>query len=327
MTHKERFMAAISFRQPSDMVAMLELAFQIYGEYIGEDPVVGCDFAKLSPKEKERALRRNAEIMIEAAQKAGHDAILDFGAYWEVAPGVPALLWLPTFEDRLAQIRAVRDAAGGEFALAGVLGGMIGTIPLAGGDVYGLIERIYDDPEGVHTEAESILQGMLAMQREMRETGADAIINCTDIAFNTGTFFSPRQLEEFFFPYLARWAKACKEEGLLSILHTDGNLHGVMDQILASGINALQCVDPLAGMDIGSLKKEVDGKLALIGNVDCAVLHTGTPEEIDGLCKEVLESCKHGGGFAFGGCNAIFKGISAESYQIMVDARKKYGSY
>ena len=117
MTHKERILAAINFQQPDDMVAMFEIEFQIYGEYVGEDPVVGHNFAKMSKKEKEYALRRNAEIFVMAALKAGHDAIRDIGAYWEVAPGIPALLWLPTLEDRVAQMQAISDAAGGEFLL------------------------------------------------------------------------------------------------------------------------------------------------------------------------------------------------------------------
>ena len=324
MTHKQRFISAMNHIQPEDKVAMFELGFQIYNEYVGEDPTVGHEYAKQSKLEKERTLGRNAEIMVQAAHKAGHDAIRDIGGYWEVSPGVPTLLWLPEAEDRLAQIKAIKKEAGDEFAIVGSVGSFVGTIP-DGAHINDYVMRMYDEPEAVLKDAEEYLQNMIAKQCKLAEVGVDAVLSSSDIAFNSGTFLPPAMLDDIFFPYVTRWAEECKKSGLLSILHSDGNLYPVMDQILASGINALQCIDPIAGMEIGECKRRVNGKLTLIGNVDCAVLHMGTPQEIDALCKNVIESAGDGAGFIFGGCNAIFKGISAENYQVMVDARNKYG--
>ena len=324
MTHKQRFISAMNHIKPVDKIAMFELCFQIYEEYVGEDPTVGHKYAKLSKAEKERALCRNAEIMVQAAHKAGHDAIRDIGGYWEVSPGVPTLLWLPEEEDRLAQIRAIKKESGNEFAIVGSVGSFVGTIP-DGAYINEYVMRIYDEPQEVIKDAEEYLQNMLAKQRKLAEAGVDAVLSSSDIAFNSGTFLPPAILDNIFFPYVTRWAEECKKEGLLSILHSDGDLYPVMDRILASGVSALQCIDPIAGMEIDECMRRVDGRLALIGNVDCAVLHMGTPHEIDALCKNVVEGAGDGSGFAFGGCNAIFKGISAENYQVMVDARDKYG--
>ncbi len=43
------------------------------------------------------------------------------------------------------------------------------------------------------------------------------------------------------------------------------------------------------------------------------------------LVRELIEGCREGGGFVLSACNVIFKGIPAENYQAMVDARRKYG--
>jgi len=326
MRNKDRFIAAMEFRQPDDMAAMFELEFQIYKEYVGEDPVVGFEYAKLSQKEKEMALGRNAQLFAQAADKAGHDAIRDIGSYWEIAPGVPAVLWLPEIEDRAAQIRAIKQETGDEFFIFCTVGGMAGSIP-DGDNLDKLIQKIYEQPEEVCLDARLTLESILQSQQIFAEAGADGVINATDIAFKTGTFFSPGQLREFFFPYLTKWAQRCRDDGLISVFHTDGNVSAVMDDIVLSGVNALQCVDPLGGMDIVKLKKQVYGRLALIGNLDCSLLQLGTREEIESACENILMGCKEGGGFAFGGCNAIFKGITAENYQVMVNARKKYGNY
>jgi uroporphyrinogen decarboxylase len=326
MTHRDRFLAAMNLQKPDDKVAMFELEFQIFSEYVGEDPVVGEAYAQLSSKEKEIARGRNAEIVVEASHKAGHDAIRDFGGFWEISPGVPALLWLPTLEDRLEQLKAIRKEAGNEFSLIGTGGGFVGCIP-DGNNLYSFIDRLYEDPESVHEEAEHALAGIIASQQLMCEIGIDVMLNATDIAFKNATFLSHTQLDEFFFPYLARWAEQCKKDGLFSILHSDGNLNAVMDKLLECKISGLQCIDPLAEMDIIECSKKVEGRLALIGNVDCSVLQTGKPWEIDELCRDIIEGCKDYGGFIFGGCNAIFKGIPAENYQRMVDARNTFGSF
>ena len=320
---KQRVINALHYKQ-SDMVPMMELEFQIYQEYCGRMPILGYEYGKLSPKEKESALHTNAEIMIECAEMAGHDAIKDFAGYWEVQPGEPALLWLPTLEDRVNQIKAIKSIAGEEYFVIGSIGATMG-IP-SGPNLYDFVYALYENPDDMKNYCESLLNQAIETQKVFAEAGADAIINCSDVAFNTGTFISPEMMEEFFYPYLYRWVHSVKDIGLYSIWHTDGNILNIMDKVIDSKVNAIQCVDPCAGMNIVSLKEKYDHQLCLIGNVNCSILQTGTPDEIDKEVKSIVTGCNKGGGFILSGCNVIFKGISAENYQIMVDARRKYGT-
>lgn len=57
---------------------------------------------------------------------------------------------------------------------------------------------------------------------------------------------------------------------LLLQAEKDTNLMPIMDRILGSGVHAIQCVDPLAGMDIIALKKELQD-IQCLG--DLAVRH------------------------------------------------------
>jgi len=43
--------------------------------------------------------------------------------------------------------------------------------------------------------------------------------------------------------------------------------------------------------------------------------------------KRVVESRKGNSCFVLSGCNAIFHGISAENYKVMVESKFKYGEY
>ena len=325
MTPKQRFIAALNFKEPDDKISMMEIEFQIHEEYAGEALTVGYEFAKLTRAKKDYALKRNAEIMIEVAHKAGHDVIREITGYWEVAPGVPAMLWLPDFEDRLELMRLVKQMAGDEFFILCCPAWFHG-IP-KGDQIDEFVRILYDDPDSMYVTAEKMLKDSIEAQKRYIDIGADGIGTCTDIAFKTGTFLSPAQLDEYLFPYFNRWVESVKKEGLYSIWHTDGDLNAIMPRIIESGVSALQCVDPLANMDIIKLKEQVYGKLALIGNLDCTILQVGPEGAITEESRRIIEGCKAGGGFVFGGCNAIFKGIPAQHYQAMVDARNLYGTY
>lgn len=323
MTPKQRFKEAMDFSQPKDVVAFMEIEFHIYQEYLGKKPVTGYEYEKLSAAEKEKALYRNAEILVETAEKAGHDAIRTIANYWEISPGEPAFLWLPDEQSQLDQIKMIRKLSGDKYFIIGTVGSNMG-IP-DGNHLYEYVIDLYERPEKIKKRNEELLKNAIEWQYRQIDAGADSVANCIDVAFNSGTFISPKLMDEFHFPYFNRWVDSLKSQGIISIWHTDGNILPILDRIIESGVTAIQCVDPLAGIDIVDLKKKVEGKLALIGNIDCSLLQMGPIKKIEDEVKRVVEGCKGNGGFCLSACNAIFNGISAENYQIMVDARLKYG--
>jgi uroporphyrinogen decarboxylase len=300
----------------------MELEFHLYQEAWGEEPVLGFELGKLSRRERDLALGRNAELMVKTASRFGHDAIKDIGLYWELSPGLPAYLWFPESVDQLDQVRALRREAGDEFFL---LGSCSPTMCLPDGEHFeSFCMDLFENPDDVKSGCQAALEKALIKQDQLLEAGADGILNASDMAFNTGLFISPAMMEEFFYPYLEAWAGSLKKLGVISIWHSDGDISMALDRAVECGVSAIQCVDPIAGMDIGAVRKKYENRLSVIGNLDCSILHEGTPEEVEEKSREILEACK-GGGFAFSGCNAIFKGIPLENYQAMVDARWKYG--
>lgn len=322
MTPKRRFEAAMRHQKPEGMVAFMELEFHIYEDYVGKSLTSGYEFQKLSEGEKQKALCRNAEIMVETAEKAGHDAIRDINAYWEIS-GEPAAIWLPDLESRLEQIKALKRAGGDKYFIIGTVGAQMG-IP-DGNSMYEFVADLYENPDKIKAQNQTYTDYAIETQKRMLEAGADGIINGVDIAFNNGPFISPKHLDEVFFPYFIQWVESLKSQGIISIWHTDGNLTPILDRVAESGVTAIQCVDPLGGMDIVEIKKRVQGKLALIGNIECSLLQFGPAEKIEAEVKRVVEGCKGDGGFALSACNAVFRGIPAAHYTAMVEARRKYG--
>jgi uroporphyrinogen decarboxylase len=219
-------------------------------------------------------------------------------------------------------LKVLKEVVGNEYFIIGTVCANIG-IP-DGNNINEYVIDLYENPDIIKSKSEDILKNAINYQYRQIEAGADTVVNACDVAFNNGPFISPAFMDEFFFPYFIRWVESLKSQGRYTIWHTDGNLYPIMDRILESGVTAIQCVDPLGGMDIVELMEQVEGKLALIGNVNCSLLATGPVKEIEKEVRRVVEGCKDRAGFVLSGCNAIFNGIPAEHYNVMVETRRSY---
>ena len=83
----------------------------------------------------------------------------------------------------------------------------------------------------------------------------------------------------------------------------------------------------MAGVDIAEVKRLYGKRICLIGNVNCALMQTGTEEEILESCRYAMESGKPGGGYIFSTSNCIFKGMPTRSYDLMLDYYRANRSY
>lgn len=159
------------------------------------------------------------------------------------------------------------------------------------------------------------------------EAGANGIVIPDDMAFNTGTFLSPETLRELIFPYLKKEVEEIKKIGVPVILHTDGNVISVMDDIIDLGVDGLQALQPSAGMDIAEIKRRYGDKLCLFGNIDIDLLGRGTPDDIERQVKRVIEVAAPGGGFILSSSNELGLETSASNACAMYTAGEKFGKY
>ncbi len=320
MTGRERFLAALAGKMP-DHVPLWELEFHLFDRYADRPLVMGRAFAALDSAGQERALYENAETIVAVARQLGFSAVTSPGSYWEVAPGEPAYWWLP--EDQpWRQMEILRKAAGNEIAVVKSVAGMICP---PSRDYEAFCYRLYDAPEQIDEMAKERLAVGLEMARRARDLGADAVFNACDIADNHGVFFPPPQLQRFWLPYLHEWAAAVNGMGLGSILHSDGDLTAVLDLLADSPLQALQAIDPIAGMDLAATKKQVGDRLCLCGNVDCGVLHFGPAGKVRNLTERTIAIGKPGGRFVLGASNAVFREMPVEHYDAMIDVWRELG--
>jgi uroporphyrinogen decarboxylase len=184
-----------------------------------------------------------------------------------------------------------------------------------------------ENPELVHQLIElTLAHDIRAMQRVV-QAGVDVIIFGDDYADKNSPLMSPRHFKEFILPGLKRCVDAAHQAGAYVIKHTDGNIMPILDQLVESSPHALHSIDPMAGVDIAEVKRLVGDRVCLIGNVDCSMLDSGTPDEIAASTRYALQSEMPGGGYIFSTSNCIYTGMPLANYEIMLDVWRKEGNY
>jgi uroporphyrinogen decarboxylase len=191
-----------------------------------------------------------------------------------------------------------------------------------------LMMAIVEEPELVRGLVDLSVEMNLAMAREVARCGADFVFTGDDYASTERPFMSPRAFREFFHPGLIRVIAGFHEAGLPVIKHTDGNIRPLLDMILETGIECLDPIDPVAGMDIGEMKSRYGDRIALKGNVDCAhTLTFGTERQIVEETQAVIRKAASGGGLILSSSNSIHSAVKPGNYLAMWNAIRMYGTY
>ena len=140
--------------------------------------------------------------------------------------------------------------------------------------------------------------------------------------------FSPEVFKKFILPRFTRIVDAIHEEGAFCIKHTDGNIYALLDMIVDAGVDAINPIEPAAGMDIRLVKERYGNKVCIIGNIDCGeLLSHGTVEEVEQAVRDCIAAASPGGGHIITSSNSIHSSVNPENYLAMVRAVHKYGQY
>jgi uroporphyrinogen decarboxylase len=192
----------------------------------------------------------------------------------------------------------------------------------------GILMALALDQELVRNLVELSVQINLEMAREVARRGADFVFTGDDYASASGPLMSPDTFRTLFADPLKRVVTGFQREGLRVIKHTDGNIRPLMDMILDSGIDCLDPIDPVAGMDIEQVKRDYGHRVALKGNVDCAqTLTFGTVEDTVRETKDVIRKAAAGGGLILSSSNSIHSSVQPGNYLAMWNTIRMYGKY
>lgn len=198
-------------------------------------------------------------------------------------------------------------------------------------DVRGASDHFMDfirNPDLIDRLSGLIRDYYLQYIRNCIETGAEIIFITGDYAATKWPMLSREHFAKHVIPVLKALVEEARKLGAYVLKHTDGNIMPIFDLIVDTGIHGIHPLDPLAGIDLGEVKKKFGHKVCLLGNVDCAyTLSEGSTEEVHEDVKRCIRQAAAGGGFICMSSNSIHSGVKPENYIQMVKAIHEYGRY
>jgi uroporphyrinogen decarboxylase len=195
------------------------------------------------------------------------------------------------------------------------------------GDMTRALMLFYDDPDLAH--------GILGVATDIcidainvgAKCGIEHFCLTGDLAMNTGPMMSPDTFRTFIKPCYAKAVHASHAHGIPIIKHSCGDTVRLLEDFLECGFNGVHPIQPQC-MDIAEAKKIINGRAAVLGNIDCIdLLPSGSVEDVDRVVRETIAKAAPGGGFILASANSIHKDVKPENAVAMFAAGRKYGAY
>lgn len=322
MTHKERFVKTLKCKPIGGQVPTFELVFFLTMEAFGKLHPSHRTFGQwnqMSYSEKKLHIDDIAQVYVDIAKRYDHSAIFVQGDPGNVFCETENVAWL---------LETIREKSNGEYFIM-MHGDPTWSIP-DGDHMLEFSAQMFEEPEKLNDISKRRLEQSLENAAKLDRMGhlLDGFALCSDYCFNVNPFFSPDMFDEFITPYLKAVIDGYREMGYYSIKHADGNIMPIIKQMADCGPDAIHSLDPQGGVSIPEVRKLIGDDIALIGNVNCGLLQTGSEEECRAdVLRSLREGMERGRGYIFSTSNCAYTGLALQRYEMMNDLWHQYGHY
>lgn len=199
----------------------------------------------------------------------------------------------------LDAIRELRAAVGDGLSIAGCAAGQtMNSLAMWRGSEQALLDLI-DDPVFVDEAMDLATDISIECGKAFVAAGVDGIY--MGDAWSSASIISPKQFERFCLPRYSRAAQAFHSMGVYVYLHICGNASPILELMADTGVDALEPLDPLGGVDMADAVRRVGHRVSLKGGVDTMVLLRGSPDDVRRETLKVLDA-------AAGKCRGLLVG-------------------
>ncbi len=138
------------------------------------------------------------------------------------------------------------------------------------------------------------------------------------------SFMSPDQFKTFYWPTLKKLILALIDEGLNPFVFWEGDCTSRLE--LIGDIPKGKAVYMFEATDIFKAKKILGDAVCIRGNVPISLLIAGTPDDVRGYCKKLIDVAGKGGGFIMDASTNL-DDAKPENVKAMIEFTKEYGRY
>ncbi|MCX6179679.1 MAG: uroporphyrinogen decarboxylase family protein [Chlorobiales bacterium] len=331
---------------------------QAYGKGLPVDrlpcvPIVGNTAARVLGVSVS-SLRNNGKILadahIAAYRRFGYDNIRVFTDLYTIAEGMGAQIRVPEDEtaflgesaiqsisgiaslrpvnpyrdgvlpEHIEAIKRVVQEVGSEVPVTAALTGPFTNASFLIGAV-NLSRLVLKDPASVHHLCQLSLDSALAFAEAIFEAGGTPSL--TD-AMSSSSVISPKQFEEFSYPYLKVLADYIHAKGKTVTLHICGKTSPIWDKMADTGADCLSIDNDANLLDA---KNKIGHRIRLMGNVHpSAIMLQGTHQEIRReVYKCVAAAYDNPKGFVVASGCSLPTETPLENIDAMLDAVREIG--
>jgi uroporphyrinogen decarboxylase len=197
------------------------------------------------------------------------------------------------------------------------------------GDII-MLESMYLNPAWIHDFCDVVTDMQIRhWEYVFTEVGVpDGMFLYEDMGYTQSPFISPELHREMVVPYHRRFADFIHSYGIPFIMHSCGKVEPLLQGIVDSGVDCLQVLEAKAGQNVIEFARQVDNKIAFMGNLNIIAFETNNPAELEAEIIPKLQSIRENRiPYVFHSDHSIPKTVKLDTYKYALDLYWKYGRY
>lgn len=153
----------------------------------------------------------------------------------------------------------------------------------------------------------------------------DLLRVCDDYGTQRGCLFSRKMFEDFFAKNTRRFADLAHKHNCYFLQHSCGAIRDILPNLVDCGVDVVEPVQKVVGMEVDGLKRDFGDKLCFQGGVDTqGVLPFGTPEEVRAETCRIIRALHKNGGYILAPSQDFEGDVPIENILALYDARKDF---
>jgi len=166
---------------------------------------------------------------------------------------------------------------------------------------------------------EQITEYNIKVIENAAELGVDCVHFGDDWGSQNGPMINPDMWREMIKPYFQKTCQAAKAAGLLTSLHSCGNVKELIPDMIECQVDVFDPFQPEA-MDIWQLRQEFLGKIAFWGGLSVQkTFPYGTPEDVRKEGLRLLTEMAPGGGYIIAPSHSLSGDVPAKNIKAFLD--------
>jgi len=188
--------------------------------------------------------------------------------------------------------------------------------------------QMCEDPDMVKAMLDKYCAATLEIYERMYEAGngkIDFTRCCDDYGTQVSTLFSPSMWNEFFAENTEKFVEQAHRHNAFYMQHSCGAIRNIIPNLVACGVDAIEPIQKVVGMEVDSLKAEYGDRICFQGGVDTQyILPHGTPEEVYAETTRIIKALYKNGGYILCGSQSFEGDVPPENICALYEAAKQF---